>query len=136
MAKSIVMVLGVVFLLVGLLGFFNDPVLGLFDVDAVHNLVHLVTGVVALAMASMGESYAKTYAKVFGVIYLLVALLGFVMGTEEPLLGVMENNMNDNYLHALLAIVLLWAGFSKSAPQASTMGNMSNPNPPAMGGGM
>jgi uncharacterized membrane protein HdeD (DUF308 family) len=127
MAKTIVMVLGVVFVIIGVLGFFNDPVLKIFEVDMVHNIVHILSGLVALAMASMGESSAKTYAKVFGVIYLLVTILGFVMGTEEDLLGLMQINTADNYLHVLLTLVLLYVGFSKST--ASTSG------PAPMGGG-
>jgi len=124
MAKTIVMVLGVVFILIGLWGFFSNPVLGTFEVDTVHNIVHLLSGVVALVMASMGEASAKTYGKVFGVIYALVTILGFVMGTEEPLLGIMANNNADNYLHLVLALVLLYAGFAKSsaAPSVTPMG--------------
>jgi hypothetical protein len=126
------MILGVVFVVVGVLGFFNDPVLGIFEVDAVHNIVHLLSGVVALAMASMGESSAKLFGKVFGLVYLLVTVLGFVMGTDEKLLGLMQLNNADNYLHVLLALVLLWAGFSKSSSSSPAMGSgMGN-----MGSGM
>ncbi len=122
MAKTIVMVLGVVFVIIGVLGFFNDPVVGIFEVDAVHNIVHLLSGIVAIGMASMGEGSAKTFAKIFGVVYALVTILGFVMGTEEPLLGIMEINSNDNYLHLVLALVLLYAGFSKSSSAPSMSG--------------
>jgi hypothetical protein len=120
MAKTLVMVLGVVFVLIGILGFFMDsPLLGLFAVDTVHNIVHLASGLLALAFAAMGESSAKTYAKVFGLVYALVTILGFVMGTDKELLGLMVINANDNYLHLLLAVILLYAGFSKSS---SSMG--------------
>ena|SRR3989338_4031161 len=119
MAKMVVMVIGVVFVLVGLLGFFNDPLLGLFEVDAVHNWVHLLSGVIALGMSWMGESNAKTYAKVFGVIYALVTVLGFV-GSGDTLLGVMEINAADNLLHLVLAVVLLWVGFGTSNQSSAT----------------
>lgn len=109
------MVLGVVFVLIGVLGFFNDPVLGIFEVDAVHSVVHLLSGVVALTMASMGESSAKTFAKVFGLVYGLVAVLGLVLGTDAKLLGLMEINAADNYLYVFLAVVLLYVGFAKSS---------------------
>jgi hypothetical protein len=127
------MVLGVVFVLVGILGFFSDPVLGIFDVDMVHNVVHILSGLVALAMASMGEASAKTYGKVFGMVYALVAILGFVMVTDGKLLGLMAVNPADTYLHVLLAVVLLYAGFSKSS--APTMGG-SPMGGSSMGGGM
>jgi hypothetical protein len=122
MAKTVVMILGLVFVLIGVLGFFMEsPLFGLFEVDNMHNIVHLVSGVIALAMASMGESSAKTYGKIFGVIYALVTVLGFVMGTDDMLLGIMEINANDNYLHLLLAVILLYVGFSRSS-SAPTMG--------------
>jgi hypothetical protein len=130
MAKTVVMVLGLVFVVVGVLGFFMDPVLG-FEVDMVHNVVHLLSGIIALAMASMGEASAKTYGKVFGLIYALVTILGFVSGTDGKLLGIMEYNGADNILHLVLAVVLLYVGFSKSSPTtASPMGGGP------MGGGM
>ena len=114
MAKSIVMVLGVVFVLIGILGFFNDPILGLFEVDAVHNIVHLLSGIVAIAMASRGEAGAIQYGKIFGVVYALVTVLGFILGSGL-LLGLMEINGADNVLHLLLAIVLLYVGFGVRA---------------------
>jgi hypothetical protein len=123
MAKSIVMVVGVVFVLIGVLGFFNNPILGIFEVDTVHNLVHLVSGAVALFMASAGEMGAKKFAKVFGLVYLLVAVLGFVMADDGMLLGLMAINGADNYLHVALALVFLWVGFGKSSP-APSMGSM------------
>jgi hypothetical protein len=126
MAKTIVLVLGVVFVLVGILGFFNDPVLGIFEVDAVHNIVHLASGLLALFAVSMGESGAKTFAKIFGLVYALVAILGLVMGGNEKLLGLMEINSADNWLHVALALVFLFAGFSKSSPaSAGSMGGSS-----------
>ncbi len=120
------MILGVVFVVVGVLGFFNDPVLGIFEVDAVHNIVHLLSGLVALAMAAMGESSARTYARIFGVIYLLVAVLGFITGTDEKLLGLMEINNADNWLHVGLTLLLLYAGFASksSAPAPMNTTNM------------
>lgn len=128
MAKTIVMLLGVVFVIVGILGFFNDPVLGIFEVDPVHNIVHLLSGIVALAMGR-SEAGAKTFAKVFGLVYLLVTVLGFIMGTDSKLLGLMEINGADNILHLLLAVVLLWAGFAGgSSNTARPMNTMGGPN--------
>lgn len=112
MLKNVVLVVSVVFVLVGLLGFFNDPVLGVFEVDAVHNWVHLLTGVIGLVMAFMGEGNAKMFAKVFGVVYALVTIVGFVQG--DSVLGIFAVNMADNVLHLVLAVVLLWAGFMGS----------------------
>ena len=113
MARTLSKVFGVVFILVGVLGFFQNPVLGPFEVDTVHNLVHLVSGVALIAFAGAAALRAV------GVVYLLVTVLGFVMG-EGDLLGIMHVNAADNWLHLVLAVALIGASFAKgSAPAAA-----------------
>ena len=107
------MVLGVVFVLVGILGFFNSPVLGIFQVNTLHNVIHLLSGILALYFGSQSESAAKSYAKVFGIIYGLVTILGFVL-PDGNVLGLFTVNMADNILHLVLAVVFLYIGYSKS----------------------
>lgn len=121
MAKMILYVLGVVLTAVGVLGFFNNPVLGYFDVNMVHNVIHVVTGLVFLWAAALSPAHVRMVAKVFGVVYALVAVLGLVMG-EGLLLGLIEVNTADNYLHVLLALVLLYAGFMGKGKSSMSMG--------------
>lgn len=114
MEKSTVTVLGIVFLVIGILGFFNYPfLLGVFEVDTMHNIVHLLSGVAALAAVGMGVSATRTYAKVFGVVYGLVAALGFLM-PGDMILGLFGSNMADDVLHLVLAVVFLYVGFGPS----------------------
>ena len=103
-------IFGVGFILVGVLGFVNDPVLGLFEVDTMHNIIHIVSGIAALALG-MNDRGAATYGKVFGIIYGLVTILGFIM-PEGNLLGMMQINMADNILHLVLTAGLLYLGFA------------------------
>ena len=110
MAKKLVMTLGVVFIVVGLLGLVNDPILGIFEVDLVHNLVHLASGVLAVIFAGKGEMMAKKLAQVFGVVYALVAVLGLVLPGEK-VLGLIQANFADDLLHVALAAIFLYAGF-------------------------
>lgn len=118
MVKNSVLVLGIVLTLVGILGFFNNPIIGLFDVNALHNLVHLVSGVLAIIFAVNSEKAARSFAQWFGVIYGLVTILGFVVPSfTSKLLAV---NPADNYLHLVLAVVFLLLGFA-SKPAASSM---------------
>ncbi len=102
--------LGVVFVVMGLLGFVNDPVLGVFEVDILHNVIHILSGVLALAAVGMGVDMMRLYAKVFGVIYGLVGLVGFVM-PGDMILGLFEANLADDLLHVALAAVFLYVGF-------------------------
>jgi hypothetical protein len=127
MRQNILLVLGVVFILVGILGFVNNPVVGIFAVNSIHNLVHLVSGILAVIFARMSDSAARRFSQVFGIVYLLVAVLGFIMG-PGLLLGLVELNMADNFLHVVLAAVFLWLGFGKPAMMmsGSSMGNSMN----------
>lgn len=111
MAKTVVKLFGWVLLLVGVVGFFNNPILGIFEVDTIHNLIHIVSGIVAIAMARKGEMSAKTFAKVFGAVYALVAVLGF-LSSDGVILGLIHANGADNWLHVALAVVFLGVGFS------------------------
>ena len=111
-AKTAATVIGIVFILVGILGFIPNPLVsptGLFAVNTAHNLVHLVSGAVLLAGAytALGASLAL---KIIGVIYGAVAVLGLIVG-PGMLLGIVHINVLDNWLHVVLAVVILAAGF-------------------------
>lgn len=118
MDKTIVTILGIVFVVIGVLGFFNDPLLGIFDVDGTHNVIHLLSGVLALGAVGMGMDATRTYAKVFGVVYGLVAVLGFLM-PGDMILGLFASNIADDVLHVVLAVVFLYVGFGRSANPVS-----------------
>ena len=102
------------FVVVGILGFVpgvtsNGMLLGIFMVDGLHNIIHLLSGILA-GLAAMGSgSYARLYFKVFGVVYALVTILGFTM--DGSVLGLIMVNVADNVLHLVIAAVALWAGF-------------------------
>ncbi len=108
MVKSLTWILGIVLLLVGIAGFFMNPVL-VFQVDTIHNVVHLLSGIIALAAASSGESSSRLYLIIFGIVYGLVTILGFV--NSGSILGLFSVNQADNYLHAAIALVCLGVGF-------------------------
>jgi hypothetical protein len=129
MAKTLAIVFGIVFVLVGLLGFVSNPLVGMgaiFATNALHNLVHLVIGLILLAVAFWSPMASSLWLKIMGVVYLVVALLGFLLvsGTGD-LLGLVTINGADNWLHVVLGVVLLAAGFMYSSEgmgmQAKTM---------------
>jgi hypothetical protein len=109
LTKQFTWILGVVLLLVGIAGFFTGDMLLVFKVDTLHNVVHLLSGVLALVAVSMGESVARLYLIVFGVVYALVALLGFI-STDGTILGLITINSADNYLHTAIAVGCLGVG--------------------------
>ncbi len=121
MIKNVLYVLGVVFVLSGILGFFNHPVLGILEVNTLHNLIHIVSGILALYFAGKPESQAKTFAVVFGVVYGLVTILGFLLGGN--IFGLLHVNLADNLFHLILTVVFLAVGLGKgnSGSTASAM---------------
>ncbi|MBA2343294.1 MAG: DUF4383 domain-containing protein [Thermoleophilaceae bacterium] len=130
-AQMYALVIGAVLVAAGILGFFynasfgidpveRDAVLGILDVNAWHNLVHLSTGALGLAVAS---SYAgsRVYAYGLGFVYLLVTIIGFVYGDGEAIFGLIPINTEDNAFHLLLGVAGLAAGAaSPEAPAPTT----------------
>jgi hypothetical protein len=123
MAKKLAVIAGVVFVLVGIVGFVNNPLASsanpdaLFLTDELHNIVHLLFGV-ALLIASRSESGARKTLIVSGVLYLLLAVVGFVQfdnSGEGKLLGLVTANGADNWLHLILGLVLGGAGLASKA---------------------
>ncbi len=108
--RILALALGIVLTLVGILGFFMNPVFG-FQVDIVHNLIHLVSGLLGIAAAYTG--YSRRYNQAFGIIYLLITILGFIPAFYfgGKLLGIVTINTADNFLHLGIAIVTLAVGF-------------------------
>lgn len=125
MHKKLAMVFGAVFTLIGILGFIpgitdsDGMLLGIFHVDTIHNLIHLVTGLIGLWLGSSSESGSKSWFQIFGVVYGLIAVLGFVYG-DDKILGFVTNNMADTWLHLVLAAVLLAIGFGMSGGEEKT----------------
>jgi len=116
MITKTVKTLGAVFILIGVLGFIpaltpNGNLLGIFQVDAVHNVIHLLSGILAIAFAARGVHMAQLFSKIFGIVYGLVAVLGL---TSSSILGLFSVNFADNILHIVLALVFLFLGFKNS----------------------
>ncbi|MFL6513996.1 MAG: DUF4383 domain-containing protein [Chthoniobacterales bacterium] len=121
MVKTAAILFGVVFLVVGILGFVpaatppmaggeGGMLLGLFHVNTAHNIIHLASGVVFLLCGMAGAGPSRVFFKIFGVVYALVAVLGFMKG-NGMLLGMVANNMADVWLHVVLAVSMLFLGF-------------------------
>jgi hypothetical protein len=121
MVKSAAVLFGIVFILIGILGFVpgvtdHEMLLGIFHVNAAHNVVHLLSGAAALFAGLTSTGAARIYFRVFGVIYGLVAVMGFLMG-DGMLLGMISNNTADTWLHVGIAAVSLLLGFMPASPE-------------------
>ena len=113
----------------GIVGFFysadfGDPgkvdgVLGILDVNGWHNVVHIATGVIGLAVAA-SYGNARLYAIGLGGVYVAIAVWGFIAGDGSNLLGIIPVNTEDNFLHLLIGIAGLAAGLATPAVQPPT----------------
>jgi predicted tellurium resistance membrane protein TerC len=116
--KAVALALGVVFLLVGVLGFIpsltpGDQLLGIFAVNAVHSIVHLLVGVLGIVAAYTG--FSRPFNQVIGLVYLLIGVLGFIPGLTMDgmmLLGLVHINLADNLLHVVVGVAAAFVGFA------------------------
>jgi hypothetical protein len=115
MLNTIAKVFGIVLVAIGVLGFIpaltpDNHLLGIFHVDAIHNVIHLASGIVALAAGFASDKAARMYFQIFGIVYGLVAVLGIFSGNND-ILGLIANNTADVILHILIAGSALYFGF-------------------------
>lgn len=127
MLKAAAILFGIVFLIVGALGFVPavttqmngmPMLLGIFHVNTAHNIVHLASGAVFLLSGLASTGAARAFFRIFGLVYAVVAVLGFLKG-DGLLLGVISNNMPDVWLHVVLAAIMLLLGFAVPADRAT-----------------
>ena len=129
--RTFAMIFGIVFLAAGIAGFIPGLVeplhpqhpevnpeggllLGLFPINALHNVVHILFGVWGLA-ASRSLSGAVTYARAVAIIYAVLAVAGFIP-TLNTMFGLVPLYQNDIWLHAVLALVAAYFGWVHRNP--------------------
>jgi hypothetical protein len=116
MLRKAAMAVGAVFLVIGIAGFIpglttDSQLLGIFRIDGTHNLVHILSGLLFLA-ASQKDRWSRLAFQAMGVVYALVTVIGFLVGTDNSVLGLFHVDLADNILHLLLAVTFLYLGFA------------------------
>ena len=136
--RTFALIYGIVFLLVGILGFvpgINQPppadhglhvtnpghgmLLGLFHVNVLHNAVHLLFGVWGL-IAYRSFPGARMYAQGVAIIYFVLAVAGLIPGLNT-MFGLVPIEGNDVWLHFLLVLPAAYFGFIAPHVQDSAM---------------
>ncbi len=119
-------VFGAVFLVVGIAGFIPGLtmdmgsmsmaghgsmalLLGLFQVSVLHNIVHLLFGVVGL-LAARTATAARLYLLVGGIIYAVLFVYGLFTAGMMGGANFVPLNSADNVLHAVLAVAMIVLG--------------------------
>lgn len=111
MLRMFAILFGIFFIFIGVAGFLpgfsTDGLLfGYFQVDMMHNIVHITTGVIGI-MSATNYNYTRLFFQVFGIIYAVVAIVGFWRGD----LILMPVNFADNVLHTVIGVAALYLGF-------------------------
>jgi len=128
-------VVAVAFLAVGVLGFIpgittdydtmmfgghhsEAKLLGLFQVSILHNIVHLLFGIVGLALARTAKG-ARNYLIGGGVVYLVLWVYGLVID-QTSTANFVPLNTADNWLHLILGVAMIGLGIVLSRGLART----------------
>ncbi|WP_422116470.1 DUF4383 domain-containing protein [Brachybacterium sp. UNK5269] len=125
------LVYGIAFLLVGLAGFIPGVttgfeslhvgghqsealLLGLFQVSVLHNSVHLLFGVVGLALAMASwPTPARMFLLIGGILYLMLWVYGLVIDKDSPA-NFVPLNAADDWLHFVLGLTMVGLSFLPS----------------------
>jgi Domain of unknown function (DUF4383) len=119
-AKTAALLIGIIFIAVGLLGFIDNPIVGnpdkaIFHTDTVHNVVHIVSGALFVLVALVAPGSCTTLLILFGLVYLLIGVIGLAtIGTSNSSMGMefgfLHINGADNFLHVALGIFIFLVG--------------------------
>jgi hypothetical protein len=118
LARTVAAVFGAIYLLVGIVGFvLESPLFNLFEVNALHNIVHILLGAILL-YGSMSTSAAIQATRGVGAVLLLLGILGFISADG---FGLVPLGGNDIWLHLATGAILLATGFMATDEAAATV---------------
>lgn len=140
-AQIAALIFGIVFLLIGVLGFIpgitgnysalyfsgyesEAVLLGIFQVSVLHNVVHMLFGFAGLAMARTNSS-ARLYLVGAGILYAVLFLYGLLIPLDSSA-NFVPFNTADNWLHVVLAVLMILLGLvlgRSTAGRSSGSGN-------------
>ena len=136
------LVVGIIYLVVGIAGFIpgirtdrvfaelavhasEGELLGLFPVNVLHNLVHLLIGVLGI-LAYRTYDASRLYSRALAIVYAVLAIMGLIAAADlRFLFGLAPLHSHDIWLHALTAIIAAYFGWGPveaedTYPEATT----------------
>ncbi len=106
--KTYALILGIVLLLVGILGFFSNPLVGeegYFGTNNYQNILHLIAGAFGVYAGTKGRG--KGYNATIGWIGVALGILGFIPGLDDIFLQLLNINTQITVLHLVLGAISL-----------------------------
>ena len=123
--QKVALAFGAIYVVVGILGFFftdqfigedtSDTLLGIFGVNHLHNIVHLLIGVALIGASRAGDAASRKANMTIGAVYLLLGVIGWFFKGDANFLNL---NAADHLLHLASGAVLL--GVSRAKDTANT----------------
>jgi hypothetical protein len=123
--QTVALLFGAIYLAAGVLGFLpflggsvtmtNSKLLGLFNINLLHNLVHIVIGIAGLAAAA-SLANSRRFCQVVGVILMLLGVLGVFVANP---LGLLYIGGLDIALHLVTGAILAYFGFAATVSTRS-----------------
>ena len=126
--RTAAMLVGAVFILVGILGFVpgittnsgdleflghdsGAKLLDLFQVSILHNVVHLLFGIAGIAAGRASASASRSYLIGGGAIYIVLWIYGLLIDkTSEA--NFVPLNTADDWLHLILGVGMIGLGLA------------------------
>jgi vacuolar-type H+-ATPase subunit I/STV1 len=129
------LVFGLILTVLGIIGFFynasfaagsetlhnREAIFGVFDVNGWHNVFHIITGIVGLALVGSALK-SRGYALAIGALYVAFAILGiiYVATSTDSVFELIPVNTWDNVLHAFVGVCGLTVGLASYSEPTGT----------------
>ncbi|MFF6777084.1 DUF4383 domain-containing protein [Streptomyces sp. NPDC012637] len=130
--RTAALLIGIVFLAAGVLGFIpavttgydsmtfaghdsGAELFGVFQVSALHNIVHLLFGIAGIAMSRTAPA-ARSFLVGGGLVYLALWVYGLLIDRTDDA-NVIPVNEPDNWLHFGLGLAMLLLGLLLTRPR-------------------
>lgn len=122
-------IIGIIVALAGIIGFFNNPVIGILETNTIQNVVYIILGLLILMSTMKGHMMVT---KIIGIIFAVLGILGFVL-SGDTVIGLVESTTNVNSFNLIVGIIMLIIAFMNKggSGHSAPMGNeMNNPQMP------
>ncbi len=114
--KTFALILGIVLVLVGLLGFYDNSLIGdngYFGTNTSQDVLHIIAGLFGIYVGTKGKG--PGYNAALGWIGIVLGVLGLIPGIKEQLMALLNINIEITVLHLVLGalFLLVYYGASK-----------------------
>lgn len=117
MLRPTAVVIGLAFLVLGILGFIPQLVdsgnlFGIFRFNYEYRMAHISSGILGILCGLYSREASKLYFLILGIIYAILAVMGFT-SEKGMLFGMFDNNRADSWFNAVVATLSLYLGITK-----------------------